>query len=1474
MARKKKITTKQIARLTEERVEEIKTTTETVNVQKVINQGKRSEKRQQARQQDEGQEQGKQREDKQDQEQENKDSQKQDEGKEQQEHPEEQQRQPEQTKKPESLADEAVESADEIPKEVAEEGTKAAAEAGVEAAEDAEAVGETAAATGTGTGAGGATGAAGGAAVGGTAGAAGGAAVGGTAGATTGGATGAGGALVVGQAGPQIFLPEEVITVPAAGAVGAATGGTAGAAGGAATGGTAGAAAGGATAGEATAARKAGEKGVKKGGRTAAKIAKKAKEWVAKKAEKKAKEELDKAKKEGKKSFIVFTVVAAALSGLISFLAILWIIASILIAFQNMSLLQKVDLAKDLLVTLAKSGGKAVWNATTKATDRAATAMEKAADKVCDKIEGYWHNATNGMREAVGLGQQDAPATIANKDDVEGVKDTIRQAALVKTKARLGKLFDQLDTNGSALFDNKGNSEQAVKLTIKNLRLTKLIRTELDKLGEFEKKNDFITHLETIEQLNNGTLDGMAVITYSSNREPMLQIGQDEIQNLFNDQISESTLTLLTKLGDKQSEKIDLPIYQLSPNKIGNILAMKPDQQAKEIARVLAIDNEYGQIKFSNLSEGRNIYGQPGQQIETTSIGKYPITSSLGTIWQPLNIRYQAQYRPSEMLKYQTPTNPQDLAFDLINKSYQGLFLINPRIKTIDQAVIQTGVNRVGQEIGVNREYLTQSTLEPQSIGLAMIDDSLRLAPGTSQEIVNSQETYEIVIGKTYLANSLGIPAQSLSGNTRDERLSNIAVAFLKEQFGLVNTKWQGSFANQDLGQAIIEQAYGSNNQELIETLISDNQNQAKRKLGLTSLGNFDQLPFKVGSNFKSRLFAIQSQTSLSQNLGLYDQAIAGLENNSQQTKVKIGINVLANHLGINNAKTITADQIPNAISEKQLPLEIKTEAIQAILSTGTNQSYFSELGQGIYSRINGDKVNSYLKTSITNTEQAQALIQDKNKLAELAKTSGENSLKDIFASKGPVLNGYLAGNKDWQDVEAGKWIFPSYHIGSAVFDTRTGLPENSWQTILTGVDTSAQSLSQVGLALAMKDLGINQSMLLQKKYQTSTNLELSIGQMLVESQGLTKDSFQGSINKVAESNDWPRLAAMLNITAGQMKNLKENKSANKETRNKLNSFDQSLRLANNSSYKLFTNKLSVDQYARQVGQSAIQSSPYQILGNSNDKQDFLMRLVEIIIQNKFDWPINQLPKQLNEPWASYQLAQTNGLPQVQSIIGYDLNNFNQLINTFVQSRVQNQIESLGGNVSLGFVINPQSNQLNSLFSSINSLNHESTQAFNQLYQKWQNNQINQDQLFEELKQDKFDLTDEQIADIFQAYQWESFNNQKPTVNFWIYLAYKLGIGQEIDEEVGIPYFAEELVVGLTTNMSDAYNLSHASWSVDPSALVDHHSHNLLNWTINSEVMPSKFNLFNQSDVDQIQNCTPNTEARNSNWDQIKLDLY
>jgi len=1447
MARKRKLTLKQ---LSEQRVEEITETTQTVNVQNVIKQGQHTEKRQQARQQqDEGQEQ--------DEQSEQQDQQQDQEQEQDQENRE--QEQPDQTEEqPDSQADKAVEAGDEVPAEAAEE----AAETGVEAAEDAEAAGETAAATEAGAGAGG------------TAGAGTGAGAGGAGGATTGGAVGAGGAVVAGQLGPQVAVPEEVVTVPAAGAVGAGTGGAAGAAGGAGAGGATGATAGGATAGGTTAARKAGKKGAKKGSRKAAKIAKEVAEQTG---------EIEKGEEEGKKSYVIFTIVAASLSGLIGFLAILWIVASILIAFQNMSFLQKVGWAGKLLSTIARAIGNKVWSATTGAADSLATAIEKKADEVCDKIEGYWHDATNGMRDAVGLDQEDAPVTIASKDDVEGVKDTIQQAALAKIKTRLGKLFDQLDTNGSALFDNKGNGEQAVKLTIKNLRLTKLIRTELGKLGEFEKKNDFITHLETIEQLNSGTLDGMAVITYSPDREPMLQIGQDEIQALFNDQISESTLNLLTELGDKQSEKIDLPIYQLSPNKIGSILAMKPDQQAKEIAKVLAIDNEYGQIKFSSLSEGRNIYGQPGQQMEITSIGKYPITSSSGTIWQPLDVRYQAQYRPSEILKYQTPTNPQDLAFDLVNKGYQGLFLVNPRIKTLDQAVIQTGVNRVGQEIRVNREYLAQSTLEPESIGFAMIDDSLRLAPGTSQGIYSSQETANIVIGKTYLANSFGLAPQAILGNTKEERLSNIALSFLKEQFGLVNTSWQGSLANQDLGQAIMEQAYGTNNQELIKELVTDNQNQAKRKLGLDSLGSFSQLPTKVGSNFKTRLFAAQSQASLSQSLGLYSQAIAGLESNSQQAKIKIGTNVLANHLGISNAKTITANQIPNAISEKRLPLEVETEAIQAILSNDTSQDYFSVSGQNIINKIDGSKVNSFLKTAITNSEQAQSLIQDKGKLAELAKTSGENSLKDIFVNKGPVLNGYLSGNNDWQDIEAGKWIFPAYRIGSAVFDTRMDLPENSWQTILTGVDTSEQSLSQIGLALAMKDLGINQSMLLQKKYQTSTNLELPIGQMLVESQGLIKDSFQGSINKVAESNDWPRLAAMLDITAGQMKNLKENKSASKDTRKKLNSFDQSLRLADNSSYKLFTNKLSVDQYARQAGQRAIQSSAYQILGNPNDKQDFLIRLVEIIIQNKFDWPIDQLSKQLNEPWASYQLAHSNGLPQVQNIIGYDLNNFNQLIDTFVQSQIQNQIESLGGDVSLSFINNPQPNQLNSLFASIRGLNSEPAQAFNELYQKWQNNQINKDQLFEELKQDKFDLTDDQMIDILNAYQWESFNSDKPSTDFWIYLAYKLEVGQDLDQEVGVPYFTEGLIVGLATNnwqplativLADVYNLGQSSWSVDPATIANNHNHDLLNWTISSDVMPSQFNLFNQSDADQIQSCTPNAEAKDSNWDQIKLDLY
>ncbi len=1337
------------------------------------------------------------------------------------------------------VAPEAAGEAAEAGEEVAEKGGEAATEAG----KDVAAAGK--------TGAAGAKGAGKGAIKGGIA----------------GGEAGAGGALVAGQAGPQIALPEEAVTVPAATAGGAG----AGAAGGAATEGTAEAAG--------TATSEAGKKGARIGARAAKEGAEEATEGK---------------KKKPSLAIKIVTITLIILSLLIGALAMMALIASILIGYLSEKTLvgkgikavvgvaKLVDRAGSLnpFYAMGKWASKWLWN---KYSDDVIEVGSKAIDETV--------TAVKNIQERIGCknGKCQVPPSPGSKKD-EGKFWSVAKAKALplgisrKTQRELNNQLSQLLTNFDALkgIKEEGDGDQAIHLTVKNLKLTKLIRGTIKGLKKTEDRESILSELAKVEEFNGSILDSTAIAKYGPDREPLLQVGGSDIGAMLKGQVNVDRIDFLNHIGDQALEKADLPIYRLSPEKIGNILSSPPDQRAKQLAKVLDISPGWSQIKIADLINREGGLSLTSPKTSLSSVGKYYQEAQDGErIWLPAYVRYQAQYRPAELLKYRPPRNQSDLAADLSNRNYQKFFQVSPRTRSFDQLIVRLGVKAIGDELEINPEYLVNSQLTKESIGSAMLSDSLRLSPGSIEEIVKGESEIDQTLGRVYLENNVGLTNGSLTGGNLSEILENTGLCFLKDQFGLVNTGWDGSFENQSLGWAVLEQTYGTSDEGLIKELVEENLTQAQRKLGLSSLPEFNRLPEQVGESFKNRLFQIQNQRDLSISLGLYPRAMAELEANSAQAKAKIGARVLGNYLNIEaNSET----ELKERISSAELPIEIDPGVIKALVSDNPTErdSQLSQVGQTIINNLSNQNLNPYLENRLTDTEQVKELFQNQGEITRLVGETGETALRELLTKDGPIIYGYLSGEMDWQDIEANKGIKPAYRIGAAFFDTRLNLPQNSTEMIVAGSDPASNAMAQVGLALTLREMGVNRIRLLGVREELGTDLTDRIGTLLVESQGLAIDSFQFDLSGVLRENGEARMATAFNLTKEQLKKAREKKADNR-IENRLGQIDSSLRISSGTSLDLLAGQITVDRYARMVGRAGLKSSDSQFLGSSGWQADRLINHFSSCLSKRMGWPDRQALAQIRDPLAGRQAIVSTGYPQIR---GFDQNllgeNFNQVLDNLVIGQTQKHLARLGARVSTNFIREPSVDKMAGVLNNIQGIDRQAATDLNNLYQRWDNNQLTKDQLFEELRTEKYNLTDQEVEDIFWAYLWETQGGEEPSVGFWIYLAYKLEIGYEIDEKTEVPYFTEGLIIGLMADdweplamivLAKAFDLGEELWLQNPAITSRYHGRELIGWALTGEVLPYSIDILSSADAEKLEQCIPHVSSGNQLWDRIEFGL-
>jgi len=1510
MAKKRLFRKKQ--RLEEKRIEEA---TRTINIKKTVEEGKRAEKIRQAGRSEEPEteetreEQPEKKEEQQEKERE---------GREDREEKEDQgEKKDRGENEEEGKKLEGTEESQAVPEgeEAADIGEGALEEGGEEAAD----AGETAAAEAGG----GEAGAAAGGGAGATAGGGAGAVAGGGAGATAGGGAGAIAAAPTGETAAPV-------TVPAGAAAGGEAGAAAGGEAGAAAGGEAGAAAGGEAGAAAGGAAEAGKKAAKESAKAGAIAARQGTKQGTKKKG---------SKNNSLQNILMWLIVVITAFSLL--ITGLFIAGGVWVGY---TVLGPLGLAGQIIS--GESGSTVPWSIVYAANPYTwpLAASSLAARLSYQGIKRYFHRggvkqikkdyqavkaAANAALAAIKCSNGACQSSGSYNDSKGGVAGAKTADLPRKDQLATKDELSQLITNFNALAEIDKNGDQILKLAVKNLQLTKSIRQRMAKQKNFKNRDELLKNLSIIETHNSVILDSVAAISFSPNREPLLKISRSDTENLMAGKIDRQTINLAGHLASESRNRLNLPIYQLSSKEIGRILDQPPAQQKRELAQALKINPEWSQIGISNLEK---------KKLKITSAGNYAITKDSQEYWRPAKIEYQNKFHPADLLLYRPPRNNLELSADLVNQKYPLLFQISPRIYNLDQLALRSGIKKVGLEIGIEDEYLNQARLTKDSIGSALIESQLGLAPGSIRLAIQNDWPSEEALGQGYWENWLKLPTGSLAGTDSDQILQSIGVGYLKEQFGLTNTSWDGSWQDKDLGLAIIEEFYGTRDQKIAKELIEESLAQAQRRLGLSQFPGPEQLAQVIGQNFKRKINFLNKQT------------LAELAKNPQQTEIGLG--------GLALAKTMGLDAYSGP---EQLENQITDQDLAAVLGLANSERTIAlaKTGQLI--------INNLDKNALTELNIKKACFQNSACLSRAASRLGEEKLKKLFIDDQPIISGYQTEAVDWQDIEAGKWVKSAYRIGAATLDAQLSLPQNSFGLLLTSQNRPKESLAQVGLALAKEELGANRNLAMERTQDLTPVLTDHIGQLLVESQGLAPGSFKYGIDRVIEENGEARIASAFNLTERELQSLRKGRVGSR-ARQSLKGIDRSLRLPLGTSASLLKKggEKSTAQYGHLVGQAAINNSSYKILGDPNSnrdaREDYLSELAGETIGQKLGWASNSNNESTNNavlanlenPLGGASAILERGLSRIASLPNSSSladNNINQFFKTNIQREIpklnlssaeKKRLRKFKGlyrrfNTNSPQVAAAQTDQPSITVFSSSSCSHcleaknylknkgvgfqeisidsrtglqalkekagrllvptivvkagpkeevvagfdpaAIDRALKKLYYQKEattnEESPGQEKMSQELKTElekkDYRLSRGEIEEILWAYYWDTRSGRsKPSPAFWVFLASKFDLGQSINQKVGVPFFAEGILIWQTSGdwwplavsiAADLFHLGEANDSQDPSTTARLHGRELVGWALGNGSLPQRIGLPSKDDAEKLSGCVPNTES-------------
>lgn len=634
-----------------------------------------------------------------------------------------------------------------------------------------------------------------------------------------------------------------------------------------------------------------------------------------------------------------------------------------------------------------------------------------------------------------------------------------------------------------------------------------------------------------------------------------------------------------------------------------------------KISRIVDFDQTDDESRVASEDEATISAHNSGQALDISIVGTYKCSKYWGLkdFRRPCYVYYQTGFRPNN-LSYGGP-NGDSFSEIFTNFSFGEASNIlnsgNTDGSNWSDFLVQAGINALIEQAGLTPSIFEFPTND-SGLGSYALGQSLSLDPNVFGRMANSANDDDAwaKFGAAILAQSLGMPSGSFEGSNTDEILRSIANAYIRKSLGLERTTMTSDFSPQSIGGALIEKILLTRNPDQVKERLQLSDNIFVKILNLppeissnylSGNSDFNQFAAGVGNNELTKLTNAYKGAGFERALGIPAGSWPGIASNNGDITKRVGAAILARYtLMDENAAYQNPDAYVNNI-DKQAAVNITTIGQTDFANFVKGQESQNKL-KTIADNFIKDKSNENLNFAVR-----QGLI--KNNIS-YAKITGDN-FKAIFSPQtlNAILSAttnallersvysyqanfgdYTMSTSDIERLRRGDLASVAYKLAGGIFDQELGLPIGFTNAIIENREATTDIMAKAGISLLAQALGVDISgEVLNESWYEPGVIPQKFAQNKIESNGLNKNTFSGTIDDVIAANGIKPVVASLGLTEEEY-NLVRAGQINDYIKSKLYGVDAALGIPNGTSYSFAEGSISAEQVVSSLAASLIQT--------------------------------------------------------------------------------------------------------------------------------------------------------------------------------------------------------------------------------------------------------------------------------------------